>query len=559
MWLLIAVACHEPADESESDTGAAPDVPVVVVDADGDGASADADCNDRDARIHPGAAEECDAVDQDCDGLFDEDAIGERVAFADDDADGYGSPADWSAACVPPSGYIATGGDCLDDDPTVHPAAVEVCGDGIDQDCDGADEACSHPAPDELFTSHADASWSGADVRALGATMAAADLDGDGADDLLVSGYQDTSAHGVVTVAYGGPRAGAYFVDDEAYWVLESTNGGAALGGLGDLDGDGYDEVAVADAYGDGFVVYGGATRVTAGTPLSSDADALFESAQVLRAGDLDGDGLDDAAALSGASLALVSGSSSRLSGTVSVASAPTWTGTADEDLGGLVAGDFDGDGRDDLAVAATDDTDASTSTVLQTWYVWPGSTGGYSGVQVVTDAPGGARITTESSPVGHNRGNAGDVNGDGFDDLAATWEGSWVFFGGSTGFEGVRSESEADVSLHYGVWEGPYMGDLTGDGVADLVVTAPGFNDPYDDAGAVFGLPGAPDLTGRWYPSDVPMLIRGEGRETKAGIAIIMEPTDLDADGVDDLLFGSNWADSFRGRAWAFFRPFDG
>ena len=107
------------------------------------------DCNDSDAAVHPGAAEPCNALDDDCDGSKDEDC--------DIDGDGYcdgPEPAVLKGCkslkglalglCVSnfyakgcPSGFL----DCDDSDGTVHPGALETC-DGLDNNCDGAvDEA----------------------------------------------------------------------------------------------------------------------------------------------------------------------------------------------------------------------------------------------------------------------------------------------------------------------------------------------------------------------------------------------------------------------------------
>ena len=103
-------------------------------DADGDGFIAEQDCDDNDPSVHPGAAEVCgDGVDQDCNQV-------DLLCLSPDlDGDGYDCPFvnPWdSHACAAP------GLDCNDLDAGIHPGASERCGDGIDQDCDGVDQAC---------------------------------------------------------------------------------------------------------------------------------------------------------------------------------------------------------------------------------------------------------------------------------------------------------------------------------------------------------------------------------------------------------------------------------
>ncbi|MDB4976906.1 MAG: uncharacterized protein JWN48_5247 [Myxococcaceae bacterium] len=91
-------------------------VPTSTVDADKDGwpagTGARADCNDADASIHPGAVDLCgDMIDSDCDGI---------IVVNDCDGDS----------------YPVSQGDCDDADPNVHPGAQELC-DGLDNDCNG--------------------------------------------------------------------------------------------------------------------------------------------------------------------------------------------------------------------------------------------------------------------------------------------------------------------------------------------------------------------------------------------------------------------------------------
>ncbi len=103
-----------PDDTSTDDTGP-DDTAVPPVDEDMDGYTSDVDCDDNNYAVYPGAPEECDGLDNDCDNVADEDF--------DLDADGV-------ATCF---------GDCDDADSSIHAGATETPYDGIDQDCDGAD------------------------------------------------------------------------------------------------------------------------------------------------------------------------------------------------------------------------------------------------------------------------------------------------------------------------------------------------------------------------------------------------------------------------------------
>ncbi|MEL6349078.1 MAG: putative metal-binding motif-containing protein, partial [Myxococcota bacterium] len=112
-----------------------------IVDNDEDGYFSDVDCADDNPLINPGAAELCDAVDNDCDTEIDEaDAIEAQLWFPDNDGDGYGDPLGPIGGCEGPEGYINNPDDCDDDDFNINPGVDEIC-DNVDNDCDGiADE-----------------------------------------------------------------------------------------------------------------------------------------------------------------------------------------------------------------------------------------------------------------------------------------------------------------------------------------------------------------------------------------------------------------------------------
>jgi hypothetical protein len=130
---------------------------------------------------------------------------------SDADGDGYGSPGDPSC----PGGADA---DCNDSAAAVHPGGAEVCGDGIDQDCDGADEAC--PCPDDDGDGAADASCGGTDCDD------SADDTWPGAPELCDGHDNDCDGATDEDDACGGEEEEEGLL---AYWDMETTVLGTLL------------------------------------------------------------------------------------------------------------------------------------------------------------------------------------------------------------------------------------------------------------------------------------------------------------------------------------------
>ncbi len=91
------------------------------------------DCNDNEALSYPGNAEVHDGIDNDCDGIIDNDFT---LWYRDADGDGYGDATDSTYAISQPVGYVAVNTDCNDNEALNYPGNPEVY-DGIDNDCDG--------------------------------------------------------------------------------------------------------------------------------------------------------------------------------------------------------------------------------------------------------------------------------------------------------------------------------------------------------------------------------------------------------------------------------------
>ncbi len=133
------------------------------------------DCNDREVTVHPGAPEVCDGLNNDC---LESTPDPVTPYFADTDEDGYGDPMSFVGLCAPIPHYVSNNNDCNDSVAAVNPAAVEVCN-SFDDDCDP-----TTPEPLETFYADLDGDfWGDEDVEYLacfataGTTPAAGDCD----------------------------------------------------------------------------------------------------------------------------------------------------------------------------------------------------------------------------------------------------------------------------------------------------------------------------------------------------------------------------------------------
>ncbi|MEO2162029.1 MAG: integrin alpha, partial [bacterium] len=324
--------------------------------------------------------------------------------------------------------------------------------------------------------------------EALSTTL---DMDGDGLPELIIGAFgADSSTANTGSVRVVSPNTGAVLLNLGG--MANGDRYGAAVAGLGDVDGDSIGDLAIGAPFNDtngsdaGLVeVRSGATGALLFVLLGAQKDNEF-GASVARIGDLNGDGVSELAA--GAPNAVVKGKQRglvRVHSGVDGALLFVFVGKDDDDRFGEAlagVGDMDGDGVCDIAVGApSEDGDDKRSGVV---HVFSGADGGsifeFRGVES-NEAFGGAVAW------------AGDLDGDGIAELLVGANSATGPAGeGAAGRVRVFRGGTGDLMFEfYGPDAGDHFGrsvacgeDVDGDGVSDLLVGA----DQDDTGGSVAG-----------------------------------------------------------------------
>ncbi len=366
------------------------------------------------------------------------------------------------------------------------------------------------PADETIPTAGLTSSWRGVgDWSYAGQAMAAGDLNADGVSDLVVG--QPSKDTGLSWILFG-PTPGGMLADvgvdlrGEAY----GDQAGRALA-VGDLDGDGYDDVVVGSPQHDGTGTNAGAAYLVLGPDVAGDLDL----------------GLDADWAVDGPS------------------------GLGQARLGEVLAtpGDVDGDGYDDLLVAAPDDDVTATNT--GSVFLFRGGLLG-SGARIASGAAqasfyGGAsaeshgtsltgrdrdgdrrahqpRGAPDADPGATNAGQLYIVPGDAW---SGTWEVSSV---ASSLLLGEDTYDEAASSL--------LLWDLDESGGLDLIIGAPGSSAGASGGGLVYLLMDPSPSMGTLSLAASDTVILGNSANGHLGRALAAGL--LDADASPDLIISA-------------------
>jgi hypothetical protein len=416
------------------------------------------------------------------------------------------------------------------------------------------------------------------------------DVNGDGYDDILIGAYGDddrgTNAgqtYLILGKASGWARdtdlsaASASFLGEG-----DSDSSGNSVAGAGDVNGDGYDDILIGAYYdGDGgmgagqtYLVFGRAAGWEMRTYLSAASASFWgenggdaSGISVAGAGDVNGDGYDDI--LIGAYqdddggseagqtyLILGKASGWAMDTKLSAASASFWGEHANDYSGCYVAGagDVNGDGYDDILIGARQNGDGGAE-AGQTYLIL-GNASGWTMDTNLSAASASFWGENAYDKSGYSVAGAGDVNGDGYDDIligaygnndgGSTAGQTYLILGKATGWAMDTYLSAASASF-WGEDAGDASGirvagtgDVNGDGYHDFLIGAILDEDGGYRAGQTYLMLGR--CSGWAMDTDLSAASTsfvGENADDKSGCSVA-GAGDVNGDGYDDIIIGA-------------------
>lgn len=377
----------------------------------------------------------------------------------------------------------------------------------------------------------------------------AGDVDGDGFSDVLVGIPDADGGQGHVHLYLGTPTGPGALPSAVLQGSMGGERFGACVATAGDVNGDGYADVAIGAPGGNGRVVIHlggpGGLDLTPATVLTGAAGSGFGAA-VSTAGDVNADGfadlivgLPDAGAVHvyhGSPTGLETAPALIIPGPQSGSGFGTAVATA---------GDVNGDGFSDIIIGAPYYSNGHAGEGAA--YVYQGSLDGIVATPAWQFEPNMDGIRFGISVAG-----LGDTNGDGYSDVAIGADQYspngriYVFRGGPTGLAATAANT---LNLN-GMGEVARLGssvaeagDLDGNGLADLVAGAPNaFNGQVDEGRVVVwlfmptGTPVAQTLESNVVGRQLGWCVAGGG--------------DINGDGFSDLVVGAPYATGADGTA---------